>query len=768
MTRAMRLFSISHLTFIGSFLLFLFVSTTLSVAQTNQQAITHRVSLGENLFRLSIKYSVELQNLREWNGLSTDEIEVGQVLIVGYEQEITNSPQSSPNPKPVLDYETLLSGIVDQVEALYYEALAIESEKAQENDTALINALFRRKYSENYLFELQNELNLVQMQAINDDIGLGFYSSFTHNFRPGVFDGEDLLFQNRGNFGLDWQLLSGGYFGRKTEIEKLEVQNQINDLLKVKSIRNENFVYNYNYLIYAFNKAQMQYIDKRLVIIDRYLEVASKMYLVRATPWEEIIKLKSKKETLNNIKANLVNYNKGFDSAYRDLDFDRFLNAEVLPVLEVIPEKVFSGPSYDTLNRNLMELNSKRLDLEYKRTRDFSFRTYLRYNMFDAELANIRTFGSIGATFTAPLFRNKRNQQLKEKELAVVESQLSQQLTTVNNELMNHYYEYEYTLKQYIDAFGKKEVALERLRREVTKDYLNDPKFTPIDAINAIDELYTIDFELLDLKQKLYLKLLKIYSLLSVDAVSELTEPIEFHNFFDKMVGNRSGYVWSELLNSMEPEFVVKYAVNNDFERLFVSTGEADEEKTKGLIEILHKEQVKVYRLIGNNNVASTGNTENLIAQVKAAIQLGFDGVQLDIEPHTFGDWDTNQGQYLANLQKIVEQVANELGGGKSLSVSLPLFYPKETLEALSQSADELVFMSYERPDIDFIIDQLREESELEDVQISLAIRTEDFSDRIKLEDFAKQLIKATGINQLAIHDLSSLIKLDQKTILGR
>lgn len=736
-----------------------------------ENTVRHKVQLGENLFRISLKYNVKLEILRAWNNLSSDEIREGQSLIVGYEtvdeEPGPTSRTQTVSPQSILDYDTMLAGIVDQVEALYYESLALESERGQKNDTALINNLFRRKYAENYLFELQNDLNLAHMQAINDDIGLTFYSSFTHNFRPGVFEGEDLLFQNRANVGLDWQLWKGGLLGRKTEIAKLETQNQINDLLQVKSARNENFVYNYNFIIYAFNKAQMRYVDRRLSIIDSYLNVASQMYLVRATPWEEIIKLKSKKETLNNMKANLQNYNKGFDSAYADLDFDRLLNAEELPVLEVIPEQVFSGPSYDSLNEGLLQLQQQRLNLEYKKTRDFSFRTYVRYNMFDAELANIRTFGSIGATFTAPLFRNKRNEQLKEKELAVAESQLSQQLTTVNNELMNHYYEYEYTLKQYIDFFGKKELALEKLRREVTKDYLDDPRFTPIDAINAIDELYAIDFELLDLKQKLYLKLLKIYSLLSVNQVSVLTEAIEFNNFFDKMAGDRAGYIWSELFTQMESEFIIKYAVNNDFERLFISTGAMGNESVKELVDLLHKEQVSVYRLIGNNNVAKTGNTENLMLQVRSAMELGFDGIQLDIEPHTFNDWTENQANYLANLEVVVREVRQAIGN-KSLSISLPLFYPKQTLDNLSQEADELVFMCYERPEIDFIIDQLGEEVGLRDVQISLALRTQDFTDRLKLEDFAKKLINATGINHLAIHDLSSLIKLDQKTILGR
>lgn len=755
-------------------MLVLFCSLLLTLqAQEQTDPIYHRVELGENLFRISLKYNVTLERLREWNNLSSDEIQVDQRLIVGYEeaetsQEETSLPNREQSVQPLAEYDQMLASIVDQVEALYYETLALESKKGQRKDTALINAIFRRKYAENYLYELQNELNLTQMEAIRDDIGLGVYSSYTHNFRPGVFEGEDLLFQNRANIGLDWRVLSGGFYGRKSKIKQLEIENQINDLLKVKAARNENYIYNYNFLIYAFNKSQMKYINRRLSIINSYLEVASQMYLVRATPWEEIIKLKSTKQALVNIRTNLTNYNKGFDSAYAELDFDRFLDVEELPVLEVIPEKVFSGPSYDSLNQSLLNLEKQKLDIEYLKTRDFSLRTYFRYNMFDAELANIRTFGSVGATFTAPLFRNKRNEELKEKELAVMESDLSRQLTSINNELMNHYYEYEYTLKQYIDFLGRKEVALEKLRKEITKDDLDDPRFTPLDAITAIDELYSIDFELLDLKQKLYLKLLKIYSLLDVDEVSELTEFMEFNNFFDKLAGDRAAYVWSDVLESVQLEYLSKYAVNNDFDRLFVSTYRMTDDQENRLIAQVQREQRSIYRLIGNNEVVKTGESATFYEQVQKAINKGYSGIHLDIEPHTFEDWEENQDRYLANLLTIVKRVQSELGEVQSLSISLPLFYPESFLKELQQHVQEMVFMCYERAEIEFIVDQLREEVQLNQTNLSLALRTEDFADRIKLEEFAKSLINASGINNLVIQDLGSLIKLDQKTILGR
>ena len=734
-------------------------------AQQDSVAVKHKVALGENLFRISLKYNVKLDKLKQWNSLTSDAIGEGQELIVGY--EVANTKPQPSKSSNTLDYLNRLQKLVDQVENLYYLSLAEESEKRDYADTALLNALFSRQYSENAEYQLMNEMNSVMMQALKDDIGLSFYSSFTHNFEPGIFEGEDLFFRTRANVGLDWQLFGSGFLGNKDEAKRLEVENQINSLLESKVARNENYIYSYNYFIYLFNKSQQKYLERRLSMINSFLEIASQMYLVRATPWEQIVKLKGRKEGLENMAKNLANYNKGFDSAYAELNFDRLLDAESLPVLEIIPEMVFSGVESDSLNQTLVALEKQKVDLEYKKTRDLSFRTYVRYNLYDEDLSDIRSYGSVGATFSVPLFKNRRNSELKEKRLAVLSSRLGNQATAINNELMNHYYEYEYTLKQFLEMYGDKELALERLRRELAKDYLQDPSFTPIDAINYLDQLFAIDFELLDLKQKMYLKLLKIYSLMKDNKASDITRVMNLGNFLDKMAGDRAVYAWSATLGKFDPGFLTKYSINNDFSRLFISPGNTDPSTLESLMELAHKSNQKVYRLIGENSFAKDGQSDGLMTMVQSAMEQGYDGIQLDIEPHTFDDWDNNKEGYLANLTAAISGVRDVIGGEKQLSVSVPLFYSESFLESVEGIVDEFILMCYERPEVEFIVAQISEEVALNQDKVTLALRTDDFADRIELEDFVKKLIDATGIDRIVIHDLGSLISLDQETIMG-
>ena len=56
-----------------------------SVAAEGHVPIYHQVKPGETVFRLGRKYGVQLEQVRKWNNLQDDLIEVGQKLIVGYE-----------------------------------------------------------------------------------------------------------------------------------------------------------------------------------------------------------------------------------------------------------------------------------------------------------------------------------------------------------------------------------------------------------------------------------------------------------------------------------------------------------------------------------------------------------------------------------------------------------------------------------------------------------------------------------------------------------
>ncbi len=54
------------------------ISNTSSTSPS--KSVTHTVAKGENLYRIALKYGVQIEQIKSWNNLSSDEIEVGQKL----------------------------------------------------------------------------------------------------------------------------------------------------------------------------------------------------------------------------------------------------------------------------------------------------------------------------------------------------------------------------------------------------------------------------------------------------------------------------------------------------------------------------------------------------------------------------------------------------------------------------------------------------------------------------------------------------------------
>jgi len=81
------------------FLLFIFFTTANGIAQNT----THQVKAGETLFKISEKYEVSIQQLREWNNLSSNNLSIDQQLV------IKKQPEQSGITHTVEPKETLFS-----------------------------------------------------------------------------------------------------------------------------------------------------------------------------------------------------------------------------------------------------------------------------------------------------------------------------------------------------------------------------------------------------------------------------------------------------------------------------------------------------------------------------------------------------------------------------------------------------------------------------------------------------------------------------------
>lgn len=76
--------------------LILAVIALLLPALLTAETLTHRVEKGENLYRIGLKYGVKADQIRELNGLTSDNISVGQVLKIKEKEPDQPDPKTPP------------------------------------------------------------------------------------------------------------------------------------------------------------------------------------------------------------------------------------------------------------------------------------------------------------------------------------------------------------------------------------------------------------------------------------------------------------------------------------------------------------------------------------------------------------------------------------------------------------------------------------------------------------------------------------------------
>ena len=83
--------------------------TSTTSGSQNGNPIYHTVTQGEGLYGISKKYNTEIADIKKWNGLNSDLLDLGMRLIVGYSGNVKATPanevETPSTPEPVVQSE---------------------------------------------------------------------------------------------------------------------------------------------------------------------------------------------------------------------------------------------------------------------------------------------------------------------------------------------------------------------------------------------------------------------------------------------------------------------------------------------------------------------------------------------------------------------------------------------------------------------------------------------------------------------------------------
>lgn len=601
-----------------------------------------------------------------------------------------------------------------------------------------------------------------QLELYERDYGLAVTGNFLQNFDPSISDLEDnLTYTRRVQAGLEWNILSGGFFENKVKARIFEDRIIREQMMNEATEESFHFLQRFDQTIYVFNVVKIELLLQRKQQLEEQYTVINELVLLKKLKKEELINIESR---LAEVES-LINVYKSYND-YLGLEADTIsFELTNLPLIDLNYDRIFAmiGSQTDSM------LATRVYNDYYSWYHAISLRTFARYNFYELIDDNNRSFFSAGLTFSIPIpFNTKLKNEVENERWKYENEKLVQNRVNLHEDVLNTGYEFRYKLKQFIGFIQKRKVFAERLRIEKVKIRMNDNNIDPLAGLELYDDLVRIDIELVDLLQNMYLKALKVHSKIPHSSIRDVVKNQtleDINEYLDKK--ERSVYVWSKTFEEYSPEFLAEYVIYNEFEKIVVAVQKIDTLAGKKVFMEYAEQNGDIYFMLGNNLLMFESDIHGYLDGVLTSYQpLVPKGIHLDIEPHTFDNWGAEKQTLLNQYLEFVGKVSTWCEAhDMELDVSIPPHYNKEVIDKLLVLSDHIYFMCYENVKTEYIVGKLTPFIDNAKEKLVIALRTEDFVNRIELEDKIKELEKLTGIDKFAYHDLRRIIAFDRKSI---
>lgn len=218
-------------------------------------------------------------------------------------------------------------------------------------------------------------------------------------------------------------------------------------------------------------------------------------------------------------------------------------------------------------------------------------------------------------------------------------------------------------------------------------------------------------------------------------------------------------YLWTAFFNAKDNAYLLELLEEWNIKTLFLSVNSTmDLAKLKSFQTLASEKGIQVDFLIGENSYAE--ETDGFIHLEKVMLtgkNLGFKGVHLDVEPHTFDDYDQNIDLYSKRQIKLFNKAKKWCDkNGMDLSVSVPMYLPIKVAKTLGRNNITTHIMAYGNSSLDYKLEQTSAMRKVLKANSRWAFEVEDFPDCQTLKETETILIQK-GITKFTYHDLSQL-----------
>lgn len=664
--------------------------------------------------------------------------------------------------------DSLITSKINTLEGFWKKYNQLSSEQVQFESTAVIPELFKVKSSDTLSrADYLNKVNDARIKQLKNEFGLAAVGNYQENFNPGIGVDDELVYNRRFQLGLDWNVLADGYLSSRYKQLVLKNEKAINSLTPTVSVSANDYLVISHKLIYAFNEQKIKLLEKRQQIINDKLDVANELYLLKHLAKLDMMQIIQQQVDVSSLFQIYKAYNLQLANQLNNANLPK----NALPLFDIEPEKLLGYASLPA-NDSILKLQIQNLELENKVWKDVNLKTQVRYNYYDM-LASNRDFLSAGLSVSVPLpLGTKSRKEVVESRAELLRYDQKSSSNFQGMELLNSVYEFRYKLKQYNNFYEKHKRYEELIRVERVKEKLDDLEFNPVSSLNLLDEMLSVEIEMLDLQQEMYLKLLDILTKTPGTEALSIIKPFKTQEVaMPADIKEKAIYIWSEAQEKYDANYIEEYLRLNKISTAIVSVRKDASNKIKAiaLFDRLRSVGVSTELLVGSNKLLTDKNPLLVYDSLIAGLDLTkVNALHLDVEPHTLSDWDNNKDKHLAEYVELLKKTKTYCTEkGIKLSVSIPVFYPENVLKDIYAYADNIYVMAYEHNDADFIIRKVKEEMAAGSAKTVIALRAKDFKNRNEFEKVMNEIGAALSTSRFAMHDFSTFVKLDEISVGG-
>ena len=609
---------------------------------------------------------------------------------------------------------------------------------------------------------LKQQVLLNEAKVLDGDIGLGIRGDYIYNLDPGIGFDDNLFYTQKFRVGLEMDILNSGYFANNDKARIKYNELEIRKLQSPEEEKKRERYLKWHNIIYQFNLKKIEILTTREELAANRVSMATKLNHFKYLSQEELIKTISSHAEIQSMLNIYESYNQQLASELQVKD-ETAIHYPLIDLDYSYSYKLITTEQPDSIASLMIE----NIKLSDKTINEFRLRPFFAYNFYDLVTDNPsnRNYFSVGLTVGAPLnFNSKNRADLRDAKtnLALVPTASNPEIQA---DVLTQFYEFRYKLKQYSNLYYKRKTFNELIRQERVKHDISPLSFNPMAALKLMDQLMQIDIEMIDAKQQMYLKALNIYTDLPYSQANKLVHPIDLSKTEKDYGHQNSIYVWSNTVLNNDPAILAHYIDLNPFHKTTISfnSNPKAQEKTIHFINLLTQEGIDVEIMIGKNKLINGGFKEYMSTIEPKLDWSKISAIHLDVEPHTNDDWHENKQEYLKKYHTLLESAKTYCDKKNiQLGVSIPTHYPEEDIRKIYEVADQVYFMCYENVKTDFIV---RKTNIYPVEKTYIALRTNDFKNRLEMEEKFNELNTITKVAGFVIHDLGSLLEFDVNSI---